>query len=103
MAEKIVFSINIRPACLEINSQDLSADVKLDVAGWNGRFANLIKMKAITEPLSRCNKTFVEFGVLSGISDNIYCAFDKIGEGERFHFYKFPNFELSKIHFNFNL
>lgn len=90
VAERIEFTDNIRPACLQTNVHDVLPNTELFVTGWGStsaertlRPAVLLKTNVTSMPLSACNATLSEYNrqvnhpsLRSGISDSQFCAYD---------------------------
>lgn len=90
VAERIKFTDNIRPACLQTNPNDVLPNTKLYVTGWGStssertvRPKNLLKTNITAMPLEACNVTLTEYNrevnqpsLRSGISESQLCAYD---------------------------
>lgn len=90
VAERIKFTDNIRPACLQTNLNDVLPNTELYVTGWGSTSAErtvrpneLLKTNITSMPLSACNTTLLEYNrqvnhpsLRNGISESQLCAYD---------------------------
>lgn len=90
MAERIKFTDNIRPACLQTNINDALPNTELYVTGWGSTSSErtvrpkwLLKTNVTSMPLSACNRTLSEYNrqvnhpsLRNGIAESQFCAYD---------------------------